>query len=130
MTDVSQPDAARRDLLVLAGAAFMPGVLRAAVPEVSPHSYFATLRRHAGLTPLSAHVREGLARATGPVSGAALQQWSSAAAQTIRAVVGDQWDTLGHTVPSLVEEDLLTGRTREVLGLHLTATEVALLLTE
>lgn len=131
MTDYAANLTLRRDVLLLAGAALLPGVSLAILPQVASQSYFSTLRGQAGLAPLAAHLRESLEHSHQPPGLlASLQQWCAKAADTVQAVVGDQWETLSHTVPSLVEDDLLSGRTRDVVGLNMTATEVALLLTD
>lgn len=119
----------RREMLMLMGAAMLPSVALASIFAPEPLGYFASLRRAADLDPLSHRIRTTLSQQ--PVDTIAeLQAWSAASAAWIKTVVGDQWITLEHTIPNLVEEDLMAGRTREVLGLNFTATEVAMLLTD
>lgn len=119
----------RRDMLLLIGAAMIPGVIWASVPASVTMGYFENLRRIAGLQPLSLHIKSFLGQESADAI-VGLQQWSASSALWIKTVVGDQWETLEHTIPTLVDDDLITGRTREVMGLHFTATELAMLLTE
>ncbi len=119
----------RREMLMLMGAAMVPGVALASFSTPESLGYFASLRRAADLEPLSHRIRTTLEQQPADTL-AGLQDWSAASAAWIKTVVGDQWITLTHTVPNLVQEDLMAGRTREVMGLNLTATEVAMLLTD
>lgn len=119
----------RRDMLLLIGAAMIPGVVYAALPTSTAMGYFGNLRRVAELELLSLHMKSVLSRESVDVINE-LQQWSASSASCIRTVIGDQWETLEHSIPTLVDDDLLAGRTREVMGLHFTATELAMLLTD
>ena len=119
----------RRDMLLLIGAAMIPGIVWASVPVSMTMGYFGNLRRVAGLEPLSLRMRSALGQESVDIING-LQQWSESSALWIKTVVGDQWETLGHTIPTLVDDDLMAGRTREVMGLHFTATELAMLLTD
>lgn len=119
----------RREMLMLMGAAMVPGVALATIASPESLGYFASLRRAADLEPLSHRIRTTLMQQPADTL-TGLQEWSAASAAWIKTVVGDQWITLSHTIPNLVEEDLMAGRTREVMGLNFTATEVAMLLTD
>lgn len=119
----------RREMLLLMGAAMIPGVAWASISAPDKMRYFANLRQVAELEPLSHHIRSVLAQeSTDVING--LQQWCASSASWIKTVVGDQWGTLAHTIPTLVADDLMAGRTREVIGLNFTATELAMLLTD
>ncbi|RYF46340.1 MAG: hypothetical protein EOO38_14295 [Cytophagaceae bacterium] len=58
----------------------------------------------------------------------ALARWYSPAVGRLANTIGDQWHTAGHTLPSLVQDDVNAGRVIQVGGLELSMTECALLL--
>lgn len=118
----------RRDMLLLIGAAMIPGMAWASAPASMTTGYFENLRRAAKLEPLSLYMKSVLVQESVDIINE-LQQWSESSALWIKTVVGDQWETLEHTIPTLVDDDLIAGRTREVMGLNFTATELAMLLT-
>lgn len=129
MSDTPAYQYCRRDFLFVLGASMAPAWLGAKALNSVEAGYFAQLRIEAGLTPLAEHVKSVL-RNESPETLCQLMTWADEAGDVIKSVVGDQWHTLRHTIPGLVDDDLLAGRTREVQGLHFTATELAMLLSE
>jgi hypothetical protein len=88
--------------------------------------YLARLRSNLGLPAASValmrRIRDYLAE------DAQARRLVARAAGRLRAVVGDQWHTAEHTIPSLVDEDMRLGRALLLGGLLLTPTELALVL--
>lgn len=92
-------------------------------------SYGAALRCALNIEAEAVHVVDGVLGLS-DCDIAHLRQWCAPSLKRLMEVVGDQWHTAAHTIPSLVEEDWVAGRCRTLAGHEVTQTEIAVLLGE
>jgi hypothetical protein len=116
--------ASRRMILLGASAAAL-GMPRMVTSVFGSPSHATQLREFLGLQE-SAGVLGLTLRAAANWSEDA-QPLIAAGAQRLVDVVGQEWHTATHTIPSLVEEDWRLGRLFEAGALCFSATELALL---